>query len=173
MGRRLGVACQRGLRRARIGAIGARPNAFNTTRYSEKLLQASGISVSTIDLSEIFGNAQRLADNDPRVKQRLDEIGAYANASAAPATSMILMAKLAVILGEWMSRYDLQASAFQCWNSIQQNYGVNPCTVMSMMSENLMPSACEVVSISSRRACSAAWNAASRSSRDSARTSRT
>src|SRR5690606_14109019 len=36
----------RGLRRARIGAIGARPNAFNTTRYSEKLLEATGISVS-------------------------------------------------------------------------------------------------------------------------------
>jgi L-fucose isomerase-like protein len=28
-----------GLRNARLGAVGARPNAFNTTRYSEKLLQ--------------------------------------------------------------------------------------------------------------------------------------
>src|SRR5690606_40295125 len=41
----------RGLRRARIGAIGARPAAFNTTRYSEKLLEATGISVTTLDLS--------------------------------------------------------------------------------------------------------------------------
>src|SRR5271170_4600659 len=47
----------RGLRRVRIGAVGARPNAFNTTRYSEKLLEAAGISVNTIDLSEIFGSA--------------------------------------------------------------------------------------------------------------------
>ena len=46
----------RGLRTARIGAIGARPNAFNTTRYSEKLLQAAGVSVSTIDLSEVLEN---------------------------------------------------------------------------------------------------------------------
>jgi L-fucose isomerase-like protein len=45
------------LKNARLGAIGARPNAFNTTRYSEKLLQAFGISVSTADLSEIFGGA--------------------------------------------------------------------------------------------------------------------
>ena len=30
----------RGLRTARIGAIGARPNAFNTVRYSEKMLEA-------------------------------------------------------------------------------------------------------------------------------------
>ena len=48
----------RGLRRARIGAIGARPNAFNTTRYSEKLLEATGISVSTLDLSEVLDGAR-------------------------------------------------------------------------------------------------------------------
>jgi L-fucose isomerase-like protein len=41
-----------GMKQARLGAVGARPNAFNTTRYSEKLLQAFGISVSCIDLSE-------------------------------------------------------------------------------------------------------------------------
>jgi L-fucose isomerase-like protein len=56
----------RGLRRARIGAVGARPNAFNTTRYSEKLLQGAGISVNTIDLSDVFGNAERIADDDTR-----------------------------------------------------------------------------------------------------------
>src|ERR1700749_1682466 len=37
----------RGLRNLRIGAIGARPTAFNTVRYREKLLEASGISVET------------------------------------------------------------------------------------------------------------------------------
>src|SRR5207253_2386851 len=44
----------RGLKRLRIGAIGARPAAFNTVRYSEKILEANGISVEPIDLSEIL-----------------------------------------------------------------------------------------------------------------------
>src|SRR5437763_1724770 len=35
----------RGMHGLRIGAIGARPAAFNTVRYSEKLLEANGISV--------------------------------------------------------------------------------------------------------------------------------
>jgi len=49
-----------GLRRLRIGAIGARPAAFNTVRYSEKLLeQPAGISVEPIDLSEIVGRIGR------------------------------------------------------------------------------------------------------------------
>src|SRR5512133_799053 len=54
----------RGLRRLRIGSIGARPSAFNTVRYSEKLLEASGISVEPLDLSEVFGRIGRLKCED-------------------------------------------------------------------------------------------------------------
>jgi len=43
------------------------PNAFNTTRYSEKLLQPSGIGVSTLDLSDVFGRAKKLSDPDRRL----------------------------------------------------------------------------------------------------------
>ena len=134
----------RGMRRARIGAIGARPNAFNTTRYSEKLLEASGISVSTLDLSEVLENARRLGDEDQRVKQKLSDITGYAAAPGVPPPSLVLMAKFGVVVSEWMTRLDLDATAIQCWSSLQQNYGVNCCTIMSMMSEKLMPSACEV-----------------------------
>src|SRR5580700_8029553 len=66
-----------GMKQARLGAVGARPNAFNTTRYSEKLLQAFGISVSTADLSEIFGSAEKIADSDKRVGERLGTIRSY------------------------------------------------------------------------------------------------
>jgi L-fucose isomerase-like protein len=134
----------RGLKKARIGAVGARPNAFNTTRYSEKLLQAAGISVSTIDLSDVFGRAERIGDNDIRVQEKLQSIHAYAATSGVPGASLSRMAKLGVVLGEWMEVNGLHATAIQCWSSMQQNFGVNCCTIMSMMSENLMPSACEV-----------------------------
>ena len=133
-----------GLRNARLGAIGARPNAFNTVRFSEKLLQANGISVSTIDLSEIFGFAGKLTDTDPRVVQKLEDIKAYARHGSVPPPSLVRMAKLGIVISDWMDQYDLDASAVQCWNSIQKNYGVNACTLMSMMSDRLMPSACEV-----------------------------
>ena len=133
-----------GLRRARIGAIGARPNAFNTTRYSEKLLEATGVSVCTLDLSEVLEGARKLGDDDPRVTQKLSEIQGYAAAPGVPNPSLVLMAKFGVVVSDWMTALDLDASAIQCWSSLQQNYGVNCCTIMSMMSEKLMPSACEV-----------------------------
>jgi L-fucose isomerase-like protein len=124
--------------------VGARPNAFNTTRYSEKILQAAGISVSTMDLSDLFGRANRLDDNDARVRDKIAEIGGYAAANQVPGSALSRMSKLAVILLDWMDANDLDASALQCWSSMQQNFGVNVCTIMSMMSERLMPSACEV-----------------------------
>src|SRR5512136_388836 len=132
------------LRHARLGAIGARPNAFNTTRFSEKLLQAYGLSVSTIDLSEIFGKATRLGDQDAQVKDKLEVIRAYVPTNQVPSAAVVKQAKLGVVIDDWMRANDLNASAIQCWTSLQKNYGVNVCTLMSFMSDRLMPSACEV-----------------------------
>lgn len=132
-----------GLHTARLGAIGARPGAFNTVRYSEKILQASGITVTTVDLSEIFGDSARLSDDAPSVKAKLEEIHAYAKHDTVPSPAIMRMAKLGVVISDWMQANDIQATALQCWTSIQKNYGINACTLMSMMSNQLMPSACE------------------------------
>jgi len=132
------------MQNARLGAIGARPSAFNTVRYSEKLLQAAGISVTTVDFSEILGEAGRLSDADGLVKERLAAIQAYARHDQAPSPALVRMAKLGVAISRWMEANELDASALQCWSSLQRNYGVNACTLMSMMSDELMPSACEV-----------------------------
>lgn len=134
----------RGLRRARLGAIGARPQAFNTVRYSEKLLEASGLTVVTLDLSEVLGWAGKLADADPRVTAKLEAIGRYAITGKTPPAALVRMAKLGLVIADWMQEYELDATALQCWESLQKNYGVNACTLMSMMSDALLPSACEV-----------------------------
>ena len=134
----------KGLKNARFGAIGARPGNFNTMRFSEKMLQSFGMSVVTVDFSEILGNASRLSDDEPRVKAKLDAIRSYAKSDAVPSPALVRMSKLGLVIDDWMKEYDLTASAIQCWTSLQQNYHINVCTLMSMMSEKLMPSACEV-----------------------------
>jgi L-fucose isomerase-like protein len=134
----------RGLRRVRIGAVGARPNAFNTTRYSEKLLESAGISVNTIDLSEVFGTAAKIPNDDVRVRQRVEQIRSYADSSKASDEAIARMAKFALVVDDWMKSLSITATAIQCWSSLQKNFGVNVCTIMSMMSEQMLPSACEV-----------------------------
>ena len=133
-----------GVRGVRLGAVGARPGAFNTVRYSEKLLERHNVSVTTVDLSEILSVAGKLTDDAVEVKNRLAEIRAYAPAPNVPGEKLLRMAKLGVALSRWMEANALDATAIQCWTSLQQNYGCNVCTLMSMMSEKFMPSACEV-----------------------------
>jgi L-fucose isomerase-like protein len=134
----------RGLRSVRLGAVGARPGAFNTVRYSEKILERHGISVTTVDLSQILGEAGKLADDDAAVQSKVDEIRDYAEAPGVPLAKLTQMAKLGVVLSRWMEANALDATAIQCWTSVQQNFGCNVCTLMSMMSERFLPSACEV-----------------------------
>jgi len=134
----------KGLSNVRFGAIGARPNAFNTVRFSEKILELSGISVQTIDLSEIVGMAQRLSDNDKGVKRKLAAIARYIPVRAIPKDSLLKMARFGCVVDRWAKENDLAGTAVQCWTSLEEFFGVVPCTLMSMMSEALMPSACEV-----------------------------
>jgi L-fucose isomerase-like protein len=53
------------------------------------------------------------------------------------------MAKLGAVIDGWMQETYCTVSAIQCWTSLEEYFGVVPCTVMSMMSENLFSSACE------------------------------
>lgn len=133
-----------GLRGLRLGAVGARPGAFNTVRYSEKILERHGISVTTVDLSEIIGKAEKLDASHKAVMEKLAEIKSYAPSQGVPDKPLMQMAKMGVVLNDWMGENALDATAIQCWTSIQTNYGCNTCTLMSMMSERFMPSACEV-----------------------------
>jgi L-fucose isomerase-like protein len=133
-----------GLRNLRVGAIGARPAAFNTVRYSEKLLEANGISVETLDLSEVLGRISRLKDSDDAVVQKLQAIGRYVSTSDVPQAALVKMAKLGAVIDAWMASASVGISAVQCWTSLEENLGIVPCTVMSLMSDALLSSACEV-----------------------------
>lgn len=131
------------LRGARIGAIGARPAAFNTVRYSEKLLEQSGISVETLDLSELLGWIRKLQDSDAKVQEKLQQITGYTKVEGIPSESLMKMAKLGAGIDKWMADLGLTATAIQCWTALEEFYGIVPCTLMSMMSNRLLPSACE------------------------------
>jgi L-fucose isomerase-like protein len=133
----------RGMRHARIGLVGARPANFTTVRFSEKLLEHAGISVETLDLSEVFGRIERLKDTDEAVVAKHAAIARYANIGAVPEAAVLKMAKLGAVLDGWKADHQLDAYSIQCWTAMEEYYGVVPCTVMSMSSDGLLPAACE------------------------------
>jgi L-fucose isomerase-like protein len=134
----------KGLKNLRIGAIGARPAAFNTVRFSERILETNGISIEPIDLSEILGRINRMKDTDDAAQAKLAAIKSYVSTSGVTAEALLKMAKLGAVIDAWMKETAVSITTVQCWNSLEENFGVVPCTLMSMMSNNLISSACEV-----------------------------
>ncbi len=136
----------KGLTNLRVGAIGARPSPFHTCRYSEKLLQSTGITVVTVDLSEIIAAANLLFESKPKaVEDKVAEIREYGTIPDYIQENAVLkQAAWSVAVENWMAENECNASAIQCWTSVQLNYGCATCLTMSMMGEKYMPSACEV-----------------------------
>ena len=132
-----------GLDGARIAMLGARPIAFNTVRFSEKILQRHNISVQTVDLSEIIFKAAGCEDRG-KIEAKKKEIMSYGSVPAHISGELVeKQAKLCIALSETVEELECAASAVQCWDSLEKNYGSAACLAMSMMGEGGKPSACE------------------------------
>jgi len=114
----------KGLRRARFGAIGARTGPFNTVRYSERILELSGITIETLDLAEILGAIEKMSDSDPDVKKRLRAIKRYVSTEGVPKEPLVKMAKLALAIDRWMTENELAGTTLQCWTAIEDLLGL-------------------------------------------------
>ncbi len=134
----------KGLKNARIGAIGARTTPFKTVRFSEKLLEASGISVETVDLSEIMLAVEKLKNSDSQVQSKLKVISGYCVTGRTSREALLRMAKMGVSVDRWVKENRIDACTIQCWSALQDALRIFPCTLMSIMSESLIPAACEV-----------------------------
>ena len=105
----------------------------------EDFWKRTGISVETLDLSEIFGRIERLKDTDDAVQAKLAAIKKYVSTERHSRSSAAEDGEA----GRGDRRLDEETyctiTAVQCWTSMEEYFGVVPCTVMSMMSENLFP----------------------------------
>lgn len=134
----------KGLKGLRVGAIGTRPIGFQTMRVSEKLLQASDITVVPVDMSEIIAAVEKINENDPAVIAKVAAIQEYGSCALVAKGKIAKQARFGLAVERWIEENDIDISALQCWESIEKNYGCAACVTMSMMGEKLMPSACEV-----------------------------
>ncbi len=133
-----------GMRRCTVGAIGARTSAFKTVRYDEIALQKYGITVETVDLSEVFGKIELLKDDDAKVLEAVKAIKEFTDASQAPTEALVKMGKLRVVIDEYIKLLDLDMIAIRCWHELEVYYGCAPCTLAGMLGDMGIPVACEV-----------------------------
>ncbi len=140
-----GKVCRtvKGLRNARLGAIGVRPNAFKTVRYSEKLLEKNGIALEIVNLMEIVGRARELEDTSPEVERILTQMSHLLTWENVPPEAVTKTAKLAAVILKWVQENELDAVSFNCWPAIEKYYEIVPCAAMAMCSDFFVPAACE------------------------------
>ena len=133
-----------GMKRFTVGAVGARTTAFKTVRFDELTLQRHGITCETLDLSTVISAVRGFKDNDRRVQKKADHLRGYTNCGAAPAATMLTLAKLGVVFDDLIEQLQLNALAIRCWLELEKELNVAPCLLLSELNDRLIPAACEV-----------------------------
>lgn len=125
---------------ARVGIIGPRPADFNTVRYSEKLLEYNNISVEPIGVIDIV---EEIDTDREEVQNEVEKLKNYMDTSEVDEEPLRKMAGFSLAVNNWIEQNDLDTAAIQCWDALQKHLGINPCAVMSYLSNSNLPAACE------------------------------
>ncbi|MCQ2413836.1 MAG: hypothetical protein MJ082_03450 [Clostridia bacterium] len=133
-----------GMKRFNLGCIGARTTAFKTVRFDEVTLQRYGINVESFDLSELIDFVNKKTDDDPAVLAMVGNLEAYTDFTKVPVKNKLTLAKIAVVIEEYISAYHLDAFTLRCWNEMETILRVCPCVLLSYFNDKGITASCEI-----------------------------
>ena len=134
----------RAMRRMVVGAIGARTTAFKTVRIDEVALQRQGITMETLDLSDIFARMNAVDATGAPFKAKAGALRDYTSWAGVPADAFAKITRLGVVLDDVIDEYQLDALALRCWIELQQQLGISACVLLGELNNRGIPAACEV-----------------------------
>lgn len=133
-----------GMKRFTVGCIGARTTAFKTTRFDEITLQKYDITVESFDLSELIYKVQKKEDNEKAVLAKKETLIQYTDCSGVPEQNMNTLAKISVVIDEYIEEYHLDAISLRCWNEMETILRVCPCVLLSELNDRGIAASCEI-----------------------------
>ena len=122
----------------------ARTTAFKTVRFDEITMQKYGINVESFDLSELVFKVGKLADTDEKVVAKKAVLEAYSDFTAVPEEKKNTLAKISVVIDEYIETYHLDALALRCWNEMEEILRVCPCVLLSELNDRGITASCEI-----------------------------
>ena len=134
----------KGMKRFNLGCIGARTTAFKTVRFDEVTLQRYGINVESFDLSELVYLVGQKKDDDPAVLAKIARLEHYADFSKVPAENKRTLAKISVVIDDYIRDYRLDALTLRCWNEMETILRVCPCVLISELNDRGITCSCEI-----------------------------
>ena len=133
-----------GMKRFNVGCIGARTTAFKTVRFDEITLQKYGINVESFDLSELIYKVEHKADDDAAVAEKIKVLENYTDFTRVPEANKLMLAKISVVIDEYIDEYHLDALTLRCWNEMETYMRVCPCVLLSELNDRGIVASCEI-----------------------------
>ncbi|MBN1343611.1 MAG: L-fucose/L-arabinose isomerase family protein [Phycisphaerae bacterium] len=132
-----------GVRSARYGQVGTRPEAFWTCRMDERQLQRIGVTTVTMDFSEVVTTVSKMK-TDAAVKKIVSEMKRGIDTRSIPEKRLVTMAKFELAMERFVEEEKLDGLAIQCWLNVQDTLEISTCAAMGRLGERGIPCACEV-----------------------------
>jgi L-fucose isomerase-like protein len=134
----------KGMKRMRLGAIGARTSAFKTVRFDELTFEKYGITTETLDLSELFMRVRNIKITDKNYIAKSRILKNYTCWKGVPGKAFEKLVKVSVAIDNIIRELELDAVALRCWLEIEKELEVSPCVVLSELNDRGIPAACEL-----------------------------
>ena len=134
----------KGMKRFNLGVIGARTTAFKTVRFDEITLQRYGINTESFDLSELFELVRAMDDNAEKVIAKKASLEVYCDFKNVPEEKKNMLAKISVVIDDYIEQYHLDAVSLRCWNEMETYLRVCPCVLISELNDRGIPCSCEI-----------------------------
>ena len=133
-----------GMKRFNVGCIGARTTAFKTVRFDEITLQKYGINVESFDLSELIFRVNKKADEEAAVTEKVKILENYTDFTKVPEQNKLTLAKVSVVIDEYIEAYHLDALTLRCWNEMEEILRICPCVLLSELNDRGIVASCEI-----------------------------
>lgn len=137
------VRCIQALKELRIGLAGGRVPGFYTSNFDEmKLRRVFGTSVEVMELLEIVDKAKHLAPKELKNAKAIVKRSS-AKVCCVSAKDLDLAAEMLGAFLALAKKYNLESFAVRCWPEFSDIFGIAPCAVLGMLSDNGFPTSCE------------------------------
>ena len=127
-----------------VGAIGARTTAFKTVRIDEVALQRHGITMETLDLSDVFARMEAVTAGGEAYNAKANTLNGCASWENVPDDAVDKLIRLGLVIDQVIEEYGMDAIALRCWIEMQQQLGISPCVLLSLLNDGHLAAACEV-----------------------------
>lgn len=85
-----------------------------------------------------------MADDAKGITGKLDRLKNYTDCSDVPEKNLLTLAKISLVIDEYIEDYHLGAITLRCWNDMETILRVCPCVLLSELNDRGIVASCEI-----------------------------